>query len=251
MFVIMDPLMQTFMTHSNYADTAKILDYKRLGKQRVEAYQILRSLTGITYFQDGPRDGWSNHPATKMWENFEYSLAEYGLQICEEWLSRGYQDSLYKKFSDAMDLLPQTEQPWWTKAQLLQTTHQSNLLRKDFDYYSKHFSGVHDLPYVWPLTETNTYHLGTLTERNINNMSMINGVIYLTATQVAEVCGVTKGTITAYKARGQMPPPDKEFGRTPLWSYTTIQAWRSESGQLPKPDFTQVDKNNKREGENK
>jgi hypothetical protein len=51
------------------------------------------------------------------------------------------------------------------------------------------------------------------------------------------MCGVSKGTITAYKARGQMPPPDKEFGRTPMWSYNTIQAWRNPTGGLPKPKF--------------
>jgi hypothetical protein len=38
--------MQTFMTHDNYVDTAKALDNKRLGKQRVEAYQILKALRG-------------------------------------------------------------------------------------------------------------------------------------------------------------------------------------------------------------
>jgi predicted DNA-binding transcriptional regulator AlpA len=249
MFGNMGLLMQTFITHSSYKDTAKILDNKRLGKQRVEAYQILRSLSGITYMKDGPTNGWSNHPATKMWKDFEYSLAEYGLEICSEWISRGFRDSLYEKFSDAMDLLPRAPQPWWVSSKLLQKTHQSNLLRKDFSFYSVHFSGVDDLPYVWPLPEKDTYCLGTLTERNINNMTMINGKIYLTSTQVAEICGVSKGTISAYKARGQMPPPDKEFGRTPMWSYDTIQAWRGELGGLPKHDFTQIDKSIRTEGE--
>lgn len=240
--------MQTFLTHSSYSDTAKILDNKRLGKQRVEAYQILRALTNISYLKDGPINGWSNHPATKMWQNFEFNLAQYGLAICDEWLSRGFQDSLYNKFSDALELLPRTETPWWVSSELLQKTHQSNLLRKDFSFYSIHFSGVSDLPYVWPLPEKNTYRLGTLTERNISNMTMINGKIYLTSTQVAEMCGVSKGTISAYKARGQMPPPDKEFGRTPMWSYDTIQAWRGSSGELPRPDFSQTDKENKQKG---
>ena len=40
--------MQTFMLDYNFARTAVQLDSKRLGKQRVEAYQILRVLSGQT-----------------------------------------------------------------------------------------------------------------------------------------------------------------------------------------------------------
>lgn len=221
--------MQTFMTNHDYAIVSYQLDNKRLGKQRVETYQIMRSLTGIS-------GGWINHPATQMWQGYEYSLAEYGLQMCEEWLSRGFKDSLYQRFADALDSLPYSKQPWWVANSSLHKTHQSNLLRKDFAHYSQHFQVQDDLPYVWPSPTEETFRLGTLKDRT-TDMTMINGVIYLTATQVAEMCGVSKGTITAYKARGQMPLPDKEFGRTPMWSYTTIQAWRNPTGGLPKPEF--------------
>ena len=221
--------MQTFMTDNDYATVSYQLDNKRLGKQRVETYQILRSLTGVS-------SGWLNHPATQMWKDYEYSLAEYGLQMCEEWLSRGFKDSLYQRFAAALDSLPYTTQPWWVTDVSLHKTHQSNLLRKDFTHYSQHFHIQDDLPYVWPLPTAQTFRLGTLKDRT-TDMTLINGIIYLTATQVAEMCGVSKGTITAYKARGQMPPPDKEFGRTPMWSYNTIQAWRNPEGGLPKPEF--------------
>ena len=53
-----------------------------------------------------------------------------------------------------------------------------------------------------------------------------NGVVYLTSKQVAEILGVSPKTISAYKNRGQMPEPDKQYGRTPLWKYTTIIEWR-------------------------
>ena len=221
--------MQTFMTDVDYATVSYQLDNKRLGKQRVETYQILRSLTGIS-------SGWQNHPATQMWKGYEYSLAEYGLQMCEEWLSRGFKDSLYQRFADALDSLPYSERPWWVSDDSLHKTHQSNLLRKDFTHYSRYFHIQNDLPYVWPLRTEQTFRLGTLKDRT-TDMSIINGVIYLTATQVAEMCGVSKGTITAYKARGQMPPPDREFGRTPMWSYATIEAWRNPQGGLPKAEF--------------
>jgi predicted DNA-binding transcriptional regulator AlpA len=158
------------------------------------------------------------------------------LQICEEWLSRGFKDSLYQKFATALDSLPYSKQPWWVSNLSLHKTHQSNLLRKDFAHYSKYFQVQDDLPYIWPMAIKQTFRLGTLKDRT-TNMAMINGQIYLTATQVAEMCGVSKSTITAYKARGQMPPPDREFGRTPMWSYATIEAWRTPAGELPKPKF--------------
>lgn len=49
----------------------------------------------------------------------------------------------------------------------------------------------------------------------------------LTTQQVAELVGVKPSTISAYHARKQMPEPDRVFGRTPLWSQTTIQLWRT------------------------
>lgn len=51
---------------------------------------------------------------------------------------------------------------------------------------------------------------------------------YLTTAEIATVLGVTSDTISSYKSRGQMPQPDKTFGRTPLWKLATIQAWRSD-----------------------
>ena len=37
--------MQTFLPHPDFAATARVLDKRRLGKQRVEAIQVLRGLT--------------------------------------------------------------------------------------------------------------------------------------------------------------------------------------------------------------
>ena len=38
--------------------------------------------------------------------------------------------------------------------------------------------------------------------------------------------GVKPRTITAYLARGQMPPADGYIGRSPWWWSTTIREWR-------------------------
>jgi hypothetical protein len=50
--------MQTFLPYPDSKKSIQTLDYRRLGKQRVEAYQILRA---ITY-----GSGWRYHPVTKM-----------------------------------------------------------------------------------------------------------------------------------------------------------------------------------------
>jgi excisionase family DNA binding protein len=48
----------------------------------------------------------------------------------------------------------------------------------------------------------------------------------LTIPEVAARIGVGRTTIRAYRARGQMPAPDQQYGRTPLWRASTIDKWR-------------------------
>ena len=216
--------MQTFMPDSDYVGSAKSLDNKRLGKQRVEAYQILNALTGKS-------NGWVNHPATRMWRGYEWQLANYGYEICREWIARGFEDSLSSHFKQYMADNPRCHKPWWVNNRALQLTHQSNLLRKDWDYYSKYFRVPSDLPYIWPLDDEHAFWCGNLKERNGTGL-LSNGTVYLTSKQVAELLGVSPKTISAYKARNQMPKPDREYGRTPLWKHSTIEEWR---GKLPTP----------------
>jgi len=212
--------MQTFMPDSDFKGVAKSLDNKRLGKQRVEAYQILNALTGKS-------NGWVNHPATRMWQGYEWQLAKYGYEICREWIKRGFDDSLADYFSDYMNANPACHKPWWVNNRALQLTHQSNLLRKDWNYYSRYFRVPDDLPYLWPLDDEQAFWCGNLKERNGTEL-LPNGIVYLTSKQVAELLGVSPKTISAYKARGQMPKPDREYGRTPLWKHSTIQEWRKD-----------------------
>lgn len=217
--------MQTFMTHDNYVDTAKALDNKRLGKQRVEAYQILKALRG-DYNDTG---AWVNHPATVMWRGYEYELSLYGLTISVEFLERGFDGShMMTTFNDINAQLSPTnteKYPWWVNDELLRYTHQSNLVRKDADYYD--FNVPDNIPYVWPLDDEQAFRLGTF--KKGDNLDMIgNNLVYLTSKQVAELLGVSPKTISSYKARGQMPKPDREYGRTPLWKYSTIQEWRKD-----------------------
>ena len=48
----------------------------------------------------------------------------------------------------------------------------------------------------------------------------------ITSKEVAEMLGLHPDTITSYRARRQMPDPDQQYGRTPLWRVKTIRDWR-------------------------
>lgn len=221
------------MTHSNYVDTAKSLDNKRLGKQRVEAYQILKAIRG----DYGTNGAWVNHPATNMWRNHEYELALYGLTISVEFYERGHDGyNMMMKFTDLCNELQSNNRksyPWWVNNQLLLLTHQSNLVRKNPDHYE--FNVPNNIPYVWPLMDEQAFRLGTY--KKGDDLSPIQtDTVYLTSKQIAELLNVSPSTISAYKARGQMPKPDREYGRTPLWKYSTIQEWR---GNLRTPIKTE------------
>ena len=140
--------MQTFLPFPNYAYSALILDYKRLGKQRVECKQILLAMPKLT-------GGWRNHPATKMWRGHEIELCRYAAAMCREWISRGYKDSLLPFFEDALSQYSSDGRndapPPWLGDELLHASHRSNLLRKDPNFYGRYnWTEPPDIPYVWP-----------------------------------------------------------------------------------------------------
>jgi len=120
--------MQTFLPSPSFKKSAQILDNKRLGKQRLEAKQILQI---NLYVKEKPKiwEGmnkawgfcnncsvfygnasfckncgkallfpnkpitWENHPAVKMWRGYEIALSFYGWSVCEEWKRRGFKDN--------------------------------------------------------------------------------------------------------------------------------------------------------------
>ena len=141
--------MQTFLTYPSFTETARCLDYKRLGKQRVEAKQIYLALTKKNY-------GWKNHPAVKMWRGSELSLLCYGASMCYEWRMRGYEDSLYRWFLRAISKHrtkgDENTVPSWFFSRRFHQAHRSNLVRKDWRHYRKYFPRIkNNLPYIWPV----------------------------------------------------------------------------------------------------
>lgn len=135
--------MQTFLPYPDFRASCLVLDDRRLGKQRVETFQILRALTWPTY-------AWKNHPAVKMWRGFVPALVDYGLASCREWTRRGYADTVAEQLL-AWGTHPSYDLPPWFGLDQLHRSHQSSLLRKDPAHYGPLFGDVpDDLPYCWP-----------------------------------------------------------------------------------------------------
>jgi len=147
--------MQTFLPYKDFDKSAQVLDMKRLGKQRVETFQVLRALTIPDY-------GWQSHPAVKMWRGHITTLYIYQHAICTEWTSRGYKDTCLQKSDDLVaeyyKSLPEGSPaaeiaPAWLGNEDLHRSHRSNLVRKQPDFYTPLFEA--DLPgnleYVWPI----------------------------------------------------------------------------------------------------
>jgi hypothetical protein len=140
--------MQTFLPYPDFAESAKVLDYRRLGKQRVEVLQLLKALrTG---------GGWSNHPAAKMWQGYEQALVDYGFAMIQEWVDRGYKDTCHDKICDIVaDISEDWEPngaifPRWLGNEDFHAAHRSNLLRKDPIHYGQFgWTEPNDLPYIW------------------------------------------------------------------------------------------------------
>ncbi|MGN9837305.1 MSMEG_6728 family protein [Nonomuraea sp. H19] len=153
--------MQTFLPYPDFAATAAVLDPLRLGKQRVEALQILRALTVPGY-------GWRHHPVVKMWAGYEEALVRYGLEMCGRWCAMGRPDTCAATMTAELSRLRGTatvrrqpelaaagELPPWLGDEALHRSHRSALLRKDPGRYRPVFGDDEpdDLEYVWPRSD--------------------------------------------------------------------------------------------------
>jgi hypothetical protein len=153
-------MMQTFLPYPDFLCSARALDQRRLGKQRVEALQVLRGLTVAGY-------GWRHHPAVHMWTGYEEALVRYGLDVCDTWTAAGRADtcaaSLRAQLSDSLghtavrtqaELRVAGELPPWLGAEAFHLSHRSALVRKDPGYYGPKFPDTPpDMPYVWPRSD--------------------------------------------------------------------------------------------------
>lgn len=181
-FLVRDPKRKKSHPISNILYTAKILDDRRLGKQRVEAMQIIDAIE-----KDGK--GWKNHPATAAWRYRPIErLSDTGLDIADsvpteinesiqkaylpalklyhdimirEWVDRGknnnmevfYTDEEYQSFIKGMwkNSIPFPE---WCSIDSVQYSHATRLIQKDPGHYTPIFIDLPneylDYGYIWP-----------------------------------------------------------------------------------------------------
>lgn len=146
--------MQTFLPHPNFVVSAMLLDYQRLGKQRVECSQLVGAITQLRrYAKIGPHAvvtpeewidacksinkvgtgvGWSRHPCTLMWRNHCPALMLYADICVREWKRRGYENTM-----TLYGLSPAPAMPDWLGDPEFHASHRAALLEKWPEHYSR------------------------------------------------------------------------------------------------------------------
>lgn len=174
--------MNSFLPFQDFKASAECLDNKRLGKQRVECFQMLSVLVypleaktylplsklytwvpilqeeALRYKETRPR-AWSNHPAVRMWRGYEETLFDYLTHCCHEWVIRGYQDNV---LSNAADLYATFQAlhgkelrilyPPWLGDNRLHSSHRAALKLKYPTWYNKYgWEETPQMNYWWPV----------------------------------------------------------------------------------------------------
>lgn len=163
--------MQTFLPHSDLAESASVLDSRRLNKQILEAYQILKVLSGAS-----PSGAWKNHPAVLMWKNHEHALNEYAHIMADEATLRGIKTD--KNLDNLKVLKKQYGSKWGTGfpnwftdkniMMLVTTTHKASLFDKDPMHYA-HFGYAKHSIYNKPCCNSCKYYWVTHKEKHDSN----------------------------------------------------------------------------------
>ena len=150
--------MQTFLPYASFQLSAEVLDNQRLGKQRVEAMQIIKAITGQKTLSGKSYKGWIHHPCSVMWKDYVPSLKHYHNVMIDEWVKRGFKNTmLHYPDNEISELV--IDLPYWFGDKHFHLSHKSNLLRKNYDYYIcdswKHIPST--MPYVWFDKHKNKY----------------------------------------------------------------------------------------------
>lgn len=133
--------MITFLPYSNFAQCAKCLDVRRLGKQRVEARQIYDTILHA-------KSAWRNHPAVSMWRGFLSALALYHNAMIDEWILRGKTNNMPHLGTPDGAVMP-----WWLGDEHVHASHRASLFRKHPAYYASKFEVGKSYicrGYAWP-----------------------------------------------------------------------------------------------------
>jgi hypothetical protein len=155
--------MQTFVPYKSFIKSAVVLDNKRLNKQLLEGRQIYSILAN-----NRTKGGWINHPAVKMWRNYDNALFEYLVAIKYECDDRGISteknwEAIQEMYDWNWDRGDSVVMPQWWGDERVHQSHRNNLYRKDPEYYvefinDKRVTCCDRCNYFWP-THTLMYNL--------------------------------------------------------------------------------------------
>lgn len=135
--------VQVFRPYIDWRRSARVLDNKRLGKQRVEVKQVMMAiLRKMGLINDGKR-GWLNHPIVLMYYNdgspYFYDLVNYFNACLEEWRHRNMKSKI--SLTDIEELIKKIDS---TKGHPLTHKHEVEyrrvLILKNPEHYLKVFS---------------------------------------------------------------------------------------------------------------
>ena len=166
-------MVNTFLPYSDFKKCAKVLDNKRLLKQRVEAYQIIN----IIYKRKRKEKcGFMNHPAVIMWEENIDALKLYYNEMILETIKRNFNNNMkLYKIKDNIKF------PWWLGYNHIHFSHQASLLRKYPEHYIKYF---YNMPneyryegYVW-ITHIDSDGIKKIKKDKLKNPFTINEIAY-------------------------------------------------------------------------
>lgn len=165
-------MVNIFIIKPDIYETARMLDNKRLGKQRVEAKQIIEILEDYDSGNLESKKAWVNHPATKSWIGFTNHLKVYFNIIVREWINRGFVNnmSLYDIDETPYNIVPcnfdgktatydvskfdSFSFPFWISFPPFYMSHQAALCRKDPKYYKSllcsKLNPYLEFGYLWP-----------------------------------------------------------------------------------------------------
>lgn len=140
--------MQTFLPYESFEESFRCLDYRRLGKQRSEAKQILKTIKTGT--------GWKYHPAVKMWVGYEEALKHYMNLCIKEWINRGYLNTM--EIVEVGEIV----YPWWLGVEDFHRAMRSRLIEKNKDFYLSKFPNdlrFNNGLYLWPDNDTKKFNI--------------------------------------------------------------------------------------------
>lgn len=144
-------MVVTFLPYPDFKRSIQSLDNKRLGKQRVEAKQLINALT-----LGGSLE---KHPACKMWRGYESALKLYYNICLDEFEARGFKNNMERISPDSGDIYISPNKgdkvvyPWFINWLPFHKSHQASLVRKHPEYYREKFNVEEyylDKGYIWP-----------------------------------------------------------------------------------------------------